>query len=316
MEIYIEMVCHSPGMNLTIVSNLVMDTILGEDGVQTESVGGPPCYAGLTSKNLGFTINIVTRFGKNLKDEYLHILKRGGITLEPSGMSSLPTTKFLIQTLGRSRKLTLESNCEKIRLSDVERIKTDGWLISPVLDEVPETVLEYIKNNPGKKNFVMLDPQGYTRMVDPSGMIEIKNETHLNLKNINAIKLDTAELGSMTGGVFGLSGMKKIHTHYGVKFVIHTEEGTIHVSDTNTHFWLNLPHVKIPDSTGLGDIISSAFSCTFMRENDVVWAFCFAVGAAAAALDSKCRGVEKIPKRSKVEENASYYYNTLKYEKL
>jgi sugar/nucleoside kinase (ribokinase family) len=303
-------------MNLTIVSNLVMDTILGEDGIATESIGGPPCYAGFTATNLGFTINIVTRFGKDLKEEYTYILNKRGITLGPSGMSSLPTTKFLIQTLGRSRMLSLESNCDKIRLTDVEHIKTDGWLVSPVLDEVPEAVLEYIRNNPGKKNFVMLDPQGFTRKVDPFGMIVVKNETHLNLKNISAIKLDTAELGSMTGGLFGLSGIKKIHTHYGVKFVIHTEEGIIHVSDANTHFWLNLPHVKIPDSTGIGDIISSAFSCTFMRENDVVWAFCFAVGAAAAAIDSKCRGVEKIPRRSKVEENASYYYNTLKYEKL
>ena len=303
-------------MNLTIVSNLVMDTILGEDGIATESIGGPPCYAGFTATNLGFTINIVTRFGKDLKEEYTYILNKRGITLGPSGMSILPTTKFLIQTLGRSRMLSLESNCDKIRLTDVEHIKTDGWLVSPVLDEVPEAVLEYIRNNPGKKSFVMLDPQGFTRMVDPFGMIVVKNETHLNLKNISAIKLDTAELGSMTGGVFGLSGIKKIHTHYGVKFVIHTEDGIIHVSDANTHFWLNLPHVKIPDSTGIGDIISSAFSCTFMRENDVVWAFCFAVGAAAAAIDSKCRGVEKIPRRSKVEENASYYYNTLKYEKL
>ncbi|HTH22280.1 MAG TPA: PfkB family carbohydrate kinase [Nitrososphaeraceae archaeon] len=303
-------------MNLTIVSNLVMDTILGEDGIATESIGGPPCYAGFTATNLGFTINIVTRFGKDLKEEYTNILNKRGITLGPSGMSILPTTKFLIQTLGRSRMLSLESNCDKIRLTDVEHIKTDGWLVSPVLNEVPEAVLEYIRNNPGKKSFVMLDPQGFTRMVDPFGMIVVKNETHLNLKNISAIKLDTAELGSMTGGVFGLSGIKKIHTHYGVKFVIHTEEGIIHVSDANTHFWLNLPHVQIPDSTGIGDIISSAFSCTFMRENDVVWAFCFAVGAAAAAIDSKCRGVEKIPRRSKVEENASYYYNTLKYEKL
>lgn len=303
-------------MNLTIVSNLVMDTILGEDGIATESIGGPPCYAGFTATNLGFTINSVTRFGKDLKEEYTYILNKRGITLGPSGMSSLPTTKFLIQTLGRSRMLSLESNCDKIRLTDVEHIKTDGWLVSPVLDEVPEAVLEYIRNNPGKKSFVMLDPQGFTRMVDPFGMIVVKNETHLNLKNISAIKLDTAELGSMTGGLFGLSGIKKIHTHYGVKFVLHTEEGIIHLSDANTHFWLNLPHVKIPDSTGIGDIISSAFSCTFMRENDVVWAFCFAVGAAAAAIDSKCRGVEKIPRRSKVEENASYYYNTLKYEKL
>ena len=316
MEIYSEMVCPSQGMDITIVSNLVMDTILGQDGVATESIGGPPCYAGLTATNLGFATNIVTRFGKNLKDEYVSFLKRRGIMLSPSGISNLSTTKFRIQTLERSRMLTLESNCDKIRLADVEHIKTDGWLISPVFDEVPETVLDYIKNNPGKRNFVMLDPQGYTRMVDASGVIVIKNEANLNLKDINAIKLDTAELGSLTGGIFGRSGIKKIHAHYGVGFVIHTEEGSIHVSDANTHYWLNLPDVKIPDSTGIGDIISSAFSCTFMREKDVVWAFCFAVGAAAAALDSKCRGVEKIPRRSKVEENASYYYNTLKYEKL
>jgi len=316
MEIYREMVCPSQGMDITIVSNLVMDTILGQDGVATESIGGPPCYAGLTATNLGFATNIVTRFGKNLKDEYVSFLKRRGIMLSPSGISNLSTTKFRIQTLERSRMLTLESNCDKIRLADVEHIKTDGWLISPVFDEVPETVLDYIKNNPGKRNFVMLDPQGYTRMVDASGVIVIKNEANLNLKDINAIKLDTAELGSLTGGIFGRSGIKKIHAHYGIGFVIHTEEGSIHVSDANTHYWLNLPDVKIPDSTGIGDIISSAFSCTFMREKDVVWAFCFAVGAAAAALDSKCRGVEKIPRRSKVEENASYYYNTLKYEKL
>ena len=140
-------------MNLTIVSNLVMDTILGEDGVQTESIGGPSCYAGLTSTNLGFTINIVTRFGKNLKDEYVSILKKKGVTLEPSGMSSLPTTKFLIQTLGRFRTLTLESNCDKIRLSDVEHIKTDGWLISPVLDEVPESGTGIHKKQSRKKKF-------------------------------------------------------------------------------------------------------------------------------------------------------------------
>ena len=68
-------------------------------------------------------------------------------------MSSLPTTKFLIQTLGQSRMLTLESNCEKIRLSDVEHIKTDGWLISPVLDEVPETCTGIHKKQSREKKF-------------------------------------------------------------------------------------------------------------------------------------------------------------------
>ncbi|MDP9197101.1 MAG: PfkB family carbohydrate kinase [Thermoproteota archaeon] len=217
--------------------------------------------------------------------------------------------------MGRYRVLTSESNCDKIRLADVEHIQTDGWLISPVFDEVPQNVLDYIKKNPGKRNFVMLDPQGYARMIDDSGVIVIKNEENLNLKDIDAIKLDTSELGSLSGGLSGLSGIKKIHDRYGVRFVIHTEEGTIHVSDGDTHYWINLSHVKSPDSTGIGDTMCSAFTCTFMKENDVMWAFCFAVGAAAA-LDSKCRGVEKIPRRSKVEENGSYYYNMLKYEKL
>ena len=82
-------------------------------------------------------------------------------------MSSLPTTKFLIKLSDDLGSLP-ESNCEKIRLSDVEHIKTDGWLISQS-DEVPDRL--NTQNNPGKKFCDARSTRIY-KMVDPSGMMK------------------------------------------------------------------------------------------------------------------------------------------------
>jgi sugar/nucleoside kinase (ribokinase family) len=303
-------------MDLTVVSNLVIDTIIGNDGVISPSMGGPPCYGGLMAVELGLCTNLVTRFGNDLKDEDRETLKHRGLSLKSSGVSHLPTTKFSIECLGQHRRLFLRSKCDKIRLEDVLDTRTDGWLVSPVYDEVPELVLNYIMKNTGDRNFVMLDPQGYTRAVDDKGMISIKNEISLDLKGVTAIKLDPVELECLTGGISGPSGIRKVHDRYGIHFVIYTEETAIHVSDGGTHYWLPLSKKNTPDSTGIGDILSSAFACTFLKEKDLIWAFCFAVGATTASLESKNRGLRKIPTSSKVEENASYFYNMLNFARL
>src|SRR5688572_31714298 len=59
-----------------------------------------------------------------------------------------------------------------------EQINTDCWIISPVLDEVPCSVLEYLIEH-NDNDFLMLDPQGYTRMLDPNNKIDRKS-TRLN----------------------------------------------------------------------------------------------------------------------------------------
>ena len=303
-------------MHLTLVSNLAVDTIRGSDGIITTSLGGPPCYGGLMAMELGLHPNLVTRFGNDLKEDDKIVLRNRGLLLKSSCVSTLSTTKFRIECLGRERRLFLQSKCDIIRLEDVLHTGTDGWLVSPILDEVPPPVLNYVQSNPGHGNFILLDPQGYTRAVDQKGMISIRQNVDLDLKGVTAIKLDPPELGSLTRGLSGQSGVRKIHDHYGIKFVIFTEENAIHVSDGRTDYWLRLSKKNSPDSTGVGDILSSAFTCTYLKEKDLVWAFCFAVGAASASLESGNRGLEKIPSYSMVEENASYFYNALKFAKL
>ncbi|MCJ7636428.1 MAG: hypothetical protein MUO21_02975 [Nitrososphaeraceae archaeon] len=45
-----------------------------------------------------------------------------------------------------------------------------------------------------------------------------------------------------------------------------------------------------------------------------MWAFSFGVGAVMASLKTKKNGIEKIPKKKFIEENASYNYNLIKFE--
>jgi len=53
-----------------------------------------------------------------------------------------------------------------------------------------------------------------------------------------------------------------------------------------------------------------------LKEKDFLWALCFAGGAAQAALDSKQIGLLKIPQKSAIETNASYFYNLVKYRSI
>ena len=70
------------------------------------------------------------------------------------------------------------------------------------------------------------------------------------------------------------------------------------------------------DTVGLGDILSAAFCSTMIKENDPLWAFCFACGAVQAARDSGKTGLEKIPNRGQTVTNASYFYNTVDFRQV
>ena len=303
-------------MEIAIVSNLVKDTITDNNGVIAHSLGGPVCYCGMIAKELGFKPNLVSRYRKDLQEWERQLLKTKGLFLEPSGSSDLKTTRFNIRCLGRSRELILESNCEKLRLEDIIKTHHDAWLVSPVFDEVPPEVLDYIRQRGKELEFVMVDPQGFTRIADDKGIITVKDRINLDLNGVQAIKLDPAELACLTGGLSGFSGMKKILEHYGVDFVLNTEEKAIHLATDNTIYSLTILEMTTSDATGIGDILSATFACTYLKENDFIWGLCFAAGAVTASLQTNLRGLEKIPNRSKVEENASYFYNTLQFDKI
>jgi sugar/nucleoside kinase (ribokinase family) len=194
-------------------------------------------------------------------------------------------------------------------------MKVDCWLASPVIDEVPFDVLAAIKQNKGKKNFVMLDPQGYMRTVDDNGNVTIKDVLDLDLSGITAIKVDSQELAALSGGLQGTEGMQYLQSK-GIEFVVSTEHRLVHLLHKKMHYWIKLYDIDTPDSTGAGDILSAAFCCAYLKEKDPIWAICFGAGALRAALETEQVGLAKVPTTTKIEQSASYFYNTMGFQQL
>jgi len=303
-------------MKVAILSNLVVDQIVSRDMKSSQSLGGPAAYCGITASKFGFDTTLFTHFGKDLDTKYLEYLKIQGISFNVTNSQDLPTTKFILRNFENDRELILESKCSALDIEEIKSAKSDCWIISPVFDEVSLDLLQYLASAREKNQFIMLDPQGYTRSVDSAGRISIRSNIDIPISSVNGIKLDSKEISCITNGLQGIDGMKKIHSKYKIDYVLYTEDQIIHLLERERRYWLELPKIDTSDSTGLGDIIVSSFACTIVKEKDSVWAFCFAAGALTAALQTKEVGIKKIPSRSAIEENASYYYNIMKYEIL
>ena len=300
-------------MKLTIVSNIVKDKIILENHQITYSLGGPPCYCGLIAKQFGAKVRLVTKFGQDFSDNELLFFEDSNFEVNNNSLSQSSTTKFILKINGLNRELYLLDKCDTILIPDLEQINTDAWIISPVLDEVPYFVLEYLINN-HNNDFLMLDPQGYTRNIDTnSKVILYKSLDPIFFKNIDAIKLDPQELFCFSGGD-DINALTKLKVNNNIKYVLYSENQRIHMLNQDKHYWLEINKVNTSDSTGAGDILASAFTCAFIKERDPLWAFSFGVGAVMASLKTKKNGIEKIPQIRFIEENASYNYNLIRYE--
>jgi sugar/nucleoside kinase (ribokinase family) len=302
-------------LKIGIASHVVLDTIKGVDGRVTESMGGPPCYCGITARRFGFDVELATKVGGDFADDKRNILRDSNINLREWHVApEAKTTRFGLEMAGDGRRLVLQARCDQISEQEVRGMKVDCWLVSPVIDEVPPAVLQAIKENRGKKNFVMLDPQGYMRITGTGGAITFKDSLDIDLAGVTAVKADKEELMALTG-TEGVDGMKALQSR-GVEFVLATEHRVVHLLHKDMHYWIKLRDVDTPDSTGAGDILSAAFACAWIKEKDPLWAICFAAGALRAALETKEAGLHKIPAINKIEASASYFYNTVGFQNV
>ena len=290
-------------MKLDIFSHCVIDTIHLNNSKYVVP-GGPACYCSLTSRALKFDVTLHTKFGSDFS--LAGYLSEQKIKLEDT-MSDKLTTQFTLEILGSERTLFLENQCESI--NDVS-LDSDSVLISPVFDEISNETFMKIKRN---TNFVLLDPQGFLRRKDSENKIYLEN-TQLDFSYISAIKTNPEELKCITGG-YEDDNMKILQKN-GIDSVILTDKQNISVLSKDKIYSIKLPNLKLYDTTGVGDIFSSTFCCTMIKENDILWALSFAGGAAQAALDSKKIGLEKIPPKGAIETNAYYFYNTVKFRQI
>lgn len=290
-------------MKVAIFSHCAIDTISIGD-YTSEQIGGAACYGGITARKLGLDVELFTKFGSDFPAE--EYLTNNKISFD-NALSDKPTTRFRIKILNSDREMFLENQCDPLEFSSVN---ADGVVVCPIFDEVSPELFEKIKND---SEFLFLDPQGFLRRVDSEKKVYLK-KTDIKLSKVSAIKVGVDEISNIVGDS-SIESMKTLNK-MGVEYVLHTNKRDISLLVKDKLYSLTLPNKDIHDTTGIGDIFSSTFCCTMLKEKDFLWAFCFAGGAAQAALDSHEMGLRKIPKKGTVQVNASYFYNTIKFKQI
>ena len=134
-----------------------------------------------------------------------------------------------------------------------------------------------------------------------------RSEMNVNRSSVNVIKVDEEEAFALTG-VNGIDALKKLEIETAIltsrnkTTMLHKE----HIYEIKTEF------IEAQDSTGIGDIFAGAYTCTFVKNNDVKWALSFGVAAAVTALKTNAMGISKIPAKKDVEGYASMLHDTMK----
>ncbi len=286
-------------MKLAVFAHCAIDTIqIGSS--QYEQIGGSGCYCSMMARKFALKVDLVTKFGPNFPQQYL---KNAGVSFVDS-ISKSDTTRFKITIDGSERHLYLEHECVPIQYQNID---ADCHLISPIYHEISFELFSRLKKD---SKFLLVDPQGFLRRVDTTNLIKLE-PTDLDLAGVDAIKINADEGACLAKGTpkeLMLSLQKR-----GVQYVLFTDKTMISLLVKDKIYSITLPNKQIYDTTGVGDIFCTAFCATMLREDDFLWALCFAGGAAQATLDSKEVGLQKIPKRGTIQTNASYFYNLVKF---
>jgi len=289
-------------VKLAIFSHCAIDSIRLKDQTY-EQIGGSACYCGLTAREFKFDVDLFTKFGPDFPKQYLTQNKINFTNSE----SEKKTTKFNITITGSDRVLRLENECDPV---DYSGVNADGHLVSPIYHEITNETLRKIKDD---SNFLFVDPQGFLRRKDSQNNIFLE-KTDLDLSGVDAIKVNPEESQQIVNGTN--DEMMMALQKKGVQYVLLTDKESVSLLVKDKVYSIILPNKQIHDTTGIGDIFCTAFTCTMLKEKDFLWALCFAGGAAQAALDSKNLGLQKIPSKGTVQTNASYFYNLVKFRDL
>jgi sugar/nucleoside kinase (ribokinase family) len=304
-------------MKIGIVSHIVKDSIIDAEGIEIESLGGPACYGSVIAKTFKLDVSLFTKVGSDISNQ-LEFLKKNNIFIRNDQIDEKnPTTQFqlLLNKNDGGRKLFLLSKCSPIDISYQSVDNLDGIILSPVIDEIPNEIFQNFTKSK-KEKFIMLDPQGFLRNWNTeTSLISSKEQIDMDFKGITAIKTDEEEMSALTNGITSVEGMKLLKKKYNLEFIISTGYNNALFLNKNILYSLSFNKMSTQDTTGLGDILTSGFSCSYLKEKDPIWAFCFGAGSVIAALNSNKKGLEKVPRKMNlIERNASYFYNTVKFK--
>ena len=291
-------------VSVAVVSHTPIDQIENK-GMSVTSVGGPTSYCGLTAKEFGFKVKLVTKIGLDFPEDFKKLLDEKGLTISSNCISAnSPSTRFKLVLKDHERDLFLLERCDDITAEDIE-LDTDACIVSPIINEVRPDALAKISQQAG---FIFLDPQGFVRKVRNDGSCYIgRTEMNVDRSSINAIKVDEEEAFALTG-TNGIDALKKLE----IETAILTSKNKTTMLHKERVYEITTEFVEAQDSTGIGDIFAAAYTCTFVKNSDARWALCFGVAAAVTALKTNAMGISKIPARKDIEGYASILHDSIK----
>lgn len=275
---------------------------------QITSVGGPPSYAGLVCSRFGYEVTPVTKVGVDFPDEQAVWLARNGIPLRAADRSlTKPTTRFKIANSSGERSLTLVSRCDDLTPSQIPPdTRFNASLVSPIAGEVSTAMLTEIS---ARSDFTFLDPQGFVRSFATDGKVSSMPLMDRSiLSKVDAIKMDRKEAEELTGENDPKEALRKIAA-IGLRKAMVTQ-GPEHcfVLDGTRVYEVEVPVVKVVDSTGAGDILSGATVAWYLKTRDFLRSACF--GVAASSLSLTMIALAKVDLPMSVDESAARLYSS------
>lgn len=274
---------------------------------QITSVGGPPAYSGLICSRMGHDVTPLTKVGSDFPDEQALWLARNGVAFRPTERStSKPTTRFIISNAEEERTITLVSRCEDLSGSQMpSNARFNAALVSPVAGEVSVSLLEEITS---KSDFTFLDPQGFVRRFDGEGKMRVGTLGDKRiLSMVDAVKMDRAEAEALTGRREPKEALQKIASLGVRKAIVTNGSNPSHVLDGSRIYEVDVPVVKVVDSTGAGDILGGATVSWYVKTRDFLRSACF--GIAASSLSLHMIALAKVDLPMSVDESANRLFS-------
>ena len=268
------------------------------------SIGGPPSYAGLLCSRFGFDVTPLTKVGIDFPDEQVVWLARNGLQLRAVDKSSTKkTTRFKLVNKGEERSIYLVERCEDLSLEQVPDRQFNASLVSPLAHEISIPLFDEVRK---RSDFCFLDPQGFVRMFDSSGKVVVDSWSDEKvIANVDALKMDLDEASALTGTGDGKRALVKLSKKVRKAVVTRGSQSAL-VLEGNRISEVEVPKVKVVDSTGAGDIFAGALISCFLRSRDFLWSCCFGIAASSLSLTSIALGKIELPRS--VDQQARKLY--------
>jgi sugar/nucleoside kinase (ribokinase family) len=295
-------------VDITVAGHLSIDSIILPDRTPIQSLGGAVTYVSIISRQLGKTVSIISRIGKDFPEAYLQILKKKGINLSwITKTKKEKTTQFKIDYNKKyDRILTLRYKATSLKLNDLPKnYNSKITHLAPIADEISFEVAKKLKKN---TDILSLDPQGLLRKFSKNGNVGKVAKSKIEILNlIDIFKSSVVEIKELTKKSNLKTAINIIHD-FGVKIVIVTcgSKGAI-ISICGSSYFIPIFKPRgLIDPTGAGDCFIGGFLAEFLNKKDVLW--CASVGAAAASLVIEKMGSDFSGEKEEIYQRAYAIY--------